>query len=87
MIEKINNNQVHNTPANCGSKQPAQPISSPDNQVDVLFQVECKSLANNSLPPEDEQAVQRARELLASGQLDSPENIRAAAEEILKHGI
>jgi len=39
------------------------------------------------IPPEDASVVQRARELLLSGQLDNPENIRAAAEAIVKFGV
>ena len=39
------------------------------------------------IPSEDTGAVQQARELLSSGQLDSPENIRAAAEAIVKSGV
>jgi hypothetical protein len=38
-------------------------------------------------PQTDIDAIQRARELLLSGQLESPENIRTAAENILELGI
>jgi hypothetical protein len=38
-------------------------------------------------PSTDRIDVQRALELLSSGQLESPENIRAAVENILKLGI
>ena len=43
------------------------------------------SLAN--LPAEDADAVARARQLIAEGQLDSPENIRKAAQNMLEFGV
>ncbi len=38
-------------------------------------------------PESDAQRVHKARELLLSGQLESPESIRQAAENIVKYGI
>ena len=35
----------------------------------------------------EEGTVERARELIASGQLDTPENIRSAATNMLQFGI
>ena len=89
MIEKINNNQVPDILKESSSRQP-EPSGDPvDNQVDASLQVTYDSLIEKAkeLPPQDADAVERARRLLLSGELESPENIRAAAENIAKFGI
>jgi hypothetical protein len=60
-----------------------------DNQVDASLQVTYDSLIEKAkeMPQEDAEAVERARRLLLSGRLESPENIRAAAENIAEFGI
>jgi hypothetical protein len=57
--------------------------------LDASLQVSYDSLIEQAkqIPPEDASIVQQARELLSSGQLDNTENIRAAAEAIVKFGI
>jgi hypothetical protein len=89
MIDKINNNQVTNILKESSSRQSEPPRSSANSQAGDLLQVSYKSLIESATQPstDDVDAVKRARELLLSGQLDSPENIRAAAENIVKFGI
>ena len=89
MIDKINNNQVKNALQGAFPKQPELSRASANDQNVDSLQVNYKSLIEKAgqLPQEDDKAVQRARELLLSGQLESPENIRAAAENIIKFGI
>jgi hypothetical protein len=89
MIERINNNPVRDILKESSSRQPEPPMSSANNQIDALLQVDHQSLIEKvkQLPQGDADAVQRARELLLSGQLESPENIQAAAENIIKYGI
>jgi len=89
MIEKIENNQVPDILKESSAMQ-----SSPSNipaktGLDASLQVSYDSLIEQAkqIPPEDASVVQRARELLLSGQLDNPENIRAAAEAIVKFGV
>jgi hypothetical protein len=57
--------------------------------VDASLQVTYDSLIEKAkeMPRQEADAVERARRLLLSGQLESPENIRAAAENIAKFGI
>ncbi len=89
MIEKINNNQVPDILKESSSRQP-EPSGDPvDNQVDASLQVTYDSLIEKAkeMPAEDTDAVERARRLLLSGRLESPENIRAAAENIAEFGI
>jgi len=88
MIEKIAANQL---PFEPGSS-PGQPNASgalPDNNVNVSVQVQYASLIERVIQQSqaDNKLVQRARELLLSDQLESPENIRKAAENIIKFGI
>ena len=89
MIEKINNNQIPDILKELSSKQSNPPTIPEDNEMDASLQINYDSLiekANQTLP-EDADAVQRANELLLSGQLESPENIQSAAENIVNFGI
>jgi hypothetical protein len=81
MIDKININAIHfdgSTP-----EKTARP-KSPQNQPDATLQINYRPLIEQAtkMPPDDTNAVQRAKELLQSGRLDSPANIKEAAEEI-----
>ena len=88
MIEKIDTNQPL-IKSEASSKQPDPARALPDNAADASLQVNYASLINEAtqIPQTDTEAVQRAQELLLSGQLESPENIRAAAENIAESGI
>lgn len=74
-------------------KSPSKQLNSPrapsNNDPDASLQVDYASFIDEAtqIPHTDANAVQRARELLLSGQLESPENIQAAAENIIKFGI
>ena len=89
MIEKIDNNQFLDILKESSAIQPEPSKGSASNQTDALLRVSYESLIEKAkqIPPEDTSVVQRARELLLSGQLDNPENIRAAAEAIVKFGV
>lgn len=69
---------------------PKQQKSAPsDNLQDASLQITNESLIQQSqqLPSQDSSAVEDAKKLILSGQLDTPENIRAAAEAIIKFGV
>ena len=57
--------------------------------ADASLQADYASLIDQAtqIPHTDTSAVQQAQQLLLSGQLESPENIQAAAENIVKFGI
>ena len=57
--------------------------------LDASLDVEYGNLIADAVqsPQADEQTVRRARELIASGQLDTPENIRAAAANMIQLGV
>ncbi len=89
MIEKIENNQVPNILKESSAMQSGPSNTPAKTGLDALLQVSYDSLIEQAkqIPPEDNSVVQQARELLLSGQLDNPENIRAAAEAIVTFGI
>lgn len=61
----------------------------PPSDSDATIQVQFADILNQVRQAEeaDSDAVQKARELLLSGRLTSPENVRAAAENIVNFGI
>lgn len=88
MIEKINNNPIQQF------IKPVQPDAQNKIQNDITSESASSSVSCDKLiiqaqqmDTEDTQAVQNARKLLLSGQLDTPENIKKAAENILKFGV
>ena len=89
MIEEINNNQVSDILKESSAMQPNPSNTPANNQVDASLQISYDSLIEQAaqISPEDVSVVQRAHQLLSSGQLESPENIRAAAETIVTFGI
>ena len=89
MIDKIGTNNQPLIESGSSSGQPNPPGTLRGNDVDVSIQVNYASLVDKAMqPPEtDDQLVRQARELLLSGELDSEEIIRGAAEDILEYGI
>jgi len=89
MIENIRNNQITsamgmNLPAHAdATNRPAA------DGLDATLHVKFADLINQAIQGSETEtdAVQRARELLQSGQLTSSENIRSAAENIVTFGI
>ena len=88
MINGIDNNQPLIEPGPA-SGQANQPRPLPKSGDDVSVQVDYASLIEQAMQePQDEALViQQARELLLSGQLESPRNIREAAQNILDLGV
>ncbi|MGD0785616.1 MAG: hypothetical protein ABR969_07360 [Sedimentisphaerales bacterium] len=89
MIEKIENNQVPDILKESSSKPSESSKGSANNLTDASLQISNSSLIEQAkqVPTEDANVVQQARQLLLSGKLDTPENIRAAAEAIVKFGV
>ena len=88
MIDKIDANQplMESGPS---SKRSNSAGAVPDKNADVSVQVNYASLIEEAVksPKTDPQLIQSARKLLLSGQLESSQNIRKAAESIIKFGI
>jgi hypothetical protein len=89
MIDKININPTRFDPDKSGPDQPGRPKSPVNQQTDATLQITCHTLMEQAvkMPASDTDAVQKAQELLRTGQLDTPANIRQAAENIVRFGI
>jgi hypothetical protein len=89
MIENINKSQISDIAKEFSSDKPAKARVASDSKADACLQVSHEALIEKALqsPAEDASAVQRARQMILSGEIDKPENIRAAAENIVKFGI
>jgi len=89
MIDKINTNQIREMLEKSAALLPDASTPRVDTQIDASLQTDFGSLIEDAVksPQTDEQAVQNARELLASGQLETPENFIDAAMRIIDFGI
>ncbi len=89
MINKIDAHQIQDVLGRSTSQQASSAKALGDGGVDVSLQIDYASLVDKAMltPQTDADVVQRASELLRSGQLESPENVRAAAENIVKFGV
>lgn len=89
MIENINTNQPQNLLENSSSSQPGSAGAAQNNQPDVSLKVEYASLIDKAaqIQQTDTNTLQQAKELLASGRLESPQNFQEAAENIIKFDI
>ena len=88
MIEKININRSLIEPGS-PSGQPNSSGALPGNDMDVDVQVDYGSLIEKAMqePQTDAQTIQKARDLLLSGEFDSPERVRKASKNIVEFGI
>jgi hypothetical protein len=89
MIGKIQANQLRELLQALSSRQPGSgnPVTNTD--ADVSVQVNYNSLIDMAMQPlpADDDVIASARRLLLSGKLESTENCRKAAENIIKFGI
>ena len=90
MIDNININQIsdHFDGSSAGKTNRSKAVT--DNQADATLQIDNAQLmeqAVNSQPTTDADAVQKAIELIQSGHLDTPANIKEAAANIAKFGV
>jgi hypothetical protein len=88
-IEKTNTDQIQDLLGKSSPETPNSPKAIPNSNVDASLQVDYASFIDKAtqIPQTDTEIVQKAQELLSSGQLETPENIRAAAENIADFGI
>ncbi len=89
MIEKLDTNQIHGFLEKSSSRQPNSTAALPDNDMDASIQVDYASFIDRAMqkPKTDSKAVERARGLLLSGELESLKNIKRAAKNIVTYGI
>ena len=88
MIDKI---EIHQSllDSAASSKQVNAGPAHPDNNTDVTVQVDNANLINKALqiPESDPQQVEKARQLLLSGRLETPENFLEAAQNLYDFGV
>ena len=89
MINKIDNTVSDILKDTTSSTKPSStPEANSGSPADASLQVSVDSVMQQaSQVPESANAVEEARQLLLSGKLDTPENIRSAAESMLKYGV
>jgi len=89
MINNIRNNQITQAMGMNALPHPDSTNRPAADGSDATLQVDFADLINQAIQASETEtdAVQKARELLQSGRLTSPENIRSAAESILTLGI
>jgi predicted lipid carrier protein YhbT len=88
MIDKINSGFIQDVPENLLKQNtPAKPHAGGD--ADASLHVDYASLIERAIQNTDTDAaaVERAKRLLLSGELESPLNIRNAAENIVRFGV
>ena len=92
MIDKININQIPD-PRRAGdgssTDQPNRTKPVANDKADATLQIDYARLIEQAIQSRQAEtdAVQKAKELLQSGQLDNPANIREAAANIIKFGV
>ncbi len=89
MIDNVQNSQIKQALGMSALPHPDATGKPADDGSDATLQVSFADLINQAIQASetDTDAVQKARELLQSGRLTSPQNIRSAAAEIVSHGI
>ncbi len=89
MIEKISANQTSPILGNTTLQNVDPAKSRPANDLDATLQLSFSDLIEKAKqsPAADIDAVQEARELLLSGKLTTPENVRSAAQSMLDFGV
>jgi hypothetical protein len=89
MINKIDAHQIQDVLARPASQQSNSAKALADSGVDISLQINYASLVDKAMLTQrtDAEVVRHASELLRSGLLESPENVRAAAENIVKFGV
>lgn len=89
MIDKINNENMADYIDKTSNQQAEKEVSNNSRKGDSI-QVNYADLADQAVQiseTDSTKAVQNAKKLLASGELDSPELFQAAAEKIIYFGI
>jgi xanthine/CO dehydrogenase XdhC/CoxF family maturation factor len=89
MIDNVRNNQIAQAMGKTALPHPGATSKPAADGSDATLQVSFADLISQAIQGSQTEtdAVQKARELLQSGRLTSPENIRSAAQNILTDGI
>jgi len=88
MIDKIDINSIPELPGKPTSKQ-AETNEKTSSTADATLEVNYEPLIQKALesPESDATQVAKAKELIATGELESTDNVQAAAKEIIDLGF
>ena len=88
MIDKIDLNQINKFLEKPATTSPNIKENSKEEKLDASLQLSYAELIKKAKQPESDAAlVQKARKLIETGQLETRQNIKEAAENIIKLGI
>lgn len=89
MINHINTSLVQGMQAKAAQKKESGERSNRRTEPDATLQVRYAPVIAQAIktPVADAEAVKAAQEMLAKGELDKPEVIRQAAENMVRYGI
>jgi hypothetical protein len=89
MIDKIDKTQISELMADIASRQ-ARPVEKSDkNNIDASVQIDYAALIKDAAEIQESNPanIERVRQLISSGTLETSENYRQAAENLLVFGI
>ncbi len=88
MIDHINTSLVQGMQAKAAQKKGQNERSKKTDEPDVTLQIRYAPMIAKAIgtPAADAEAVEAARQMLANGDLDRPEVIREAAENLVDFG-
>jgi len=88
MIDKIDIKPIPELPAKPTAKQ-SESNETTSSTADATLEVNYETLIKKAMeiPESDATQVEKAKELIASGELESINNIRAAAKDIIDLGV
>lgn len=89
MIDKIDKTQISELMADMASRQTRSAEKADKNEADASVQIDYAALIKNAAqtPESNPENIERARQMISSGLLESYENFRQAAENLLAFGI
>lgn len=91
MIENVNNNQINGIPSNPAEQAgKAASKASEKKSVDTNIKADYKALEQKAIETDktsSSEKIRKAQRMVSSGEIDNIENIRQAAENIMKYGI
>jgi hypothetical protein len=89
MIEKVDTSQIQSFVEKASSRPNKSGDACKDNDEAVAVQVDFASFIESAIkiPQNDSRSLEKAKEILLSGKLESKENIEKTAKNIVTYGI
>jgi flagellar hook-basal body complex protein FliE len=89
MIDRVNTSQLQDILANAAAKQARNTEAGQDRSTDASLQADYAALIKQASDAcaDDQIRLQKAKELLDTGQLETLDNVRQAAQDIAQFGV